>query len=536
MKITFVGANHEVTGSQTLLEWMNGRYALIDCGMEQGQNEYENAPLPVAPSKIEHVFVTHAHIDHTGMLPLLYKQGFRGRVYATRATCNLMHIMLADSAHIQESDAEYQNRKNKRAGKPLVEPLYTQDDVNGLLENLRPCEYGEQIMVDDGLHVRFTDAGHLLGSAAVELWLREGNVQKKIVFSGDVGNINKPILNDPKPIDGADYVMVESTYGNRYHDKRIDPMPMLVDVIQRTLDRGGNVVIPSFAVGRTQEILYLIREVKQHGLVHGHEGFPVYVDSPLANEATAIFLQCDTSCVDEHTRAVMAEGVNPIAFDGLRTSITADDSKRLNTDTEPKVLIASSGMCDAGRIRHHLKYNLWRPESTVLFTGYQSNGTLGRKIQDGAKTVKLFGDEIAVNCEVATWQGVSGHADKEGLLNWVRAITPAPGQIFVNHGDHDAAMEFAQTLQNEFHVQVDVPYSGSCFDLATGAWIHKAEPVKFIKKKSAPAAEKADRAFNNLLDAARRLLDAAQSTRGFANKELQRLTDKINSLINDIRN
>ena len=535
MKITFCGANHEVTGSQTLVEWKNGRYALVDCGMEQGQNIYENAPLPVAPSMIEHVFITHAHIDHTGMLPRLYKQGFRGRVYATRATCNLMHIMLADSAHIQESDAEYLNRKNKRAGRPLVEPLYTQDDVNGLLENLRPCEYGEKVLVDDGLIVRFTDAGHLLGSAAVELWLKEDDVQKKLVFSGDVGNVDKPILSDPKSIDEADYIVVESTYGNRFHDKRIDPMPMLVDVIQRTLDRGGNVVIPSFAVGRTQEILYLIREVKQHGLVHGHDGFPVYVDSPLANEATAIFLQADTSFFDEPTRAVMQEGVNPISFDGLRTSITADDSKRLNTDTEPKVIISSSGMCDAGRIRHHLKYNLWRPESTVLFTGYQSNGTLGRKIQDGADSVKLFGEEVAVKCEVATWQGVSGHADKNGLMKWVRDISPTPGQIFVNHGDHDAAEEFAQSLRDEFHVQVDVPYSGSVFDLAKGVWELETEPVLFKKKKT-QAAEKADRAFNNLLDAARRLLDVVQSAKGMANKELQRFTDKINSLINDIKN
>lgn len=535
MKITFCGANHEVTGSQTLIEWQSGRYAMVDCGMEQGKNEYVNAPLPVKADQVEHVFVTHAHIDHTGMLPLLYKQGFRGRVYATRATCNLLHIMLADSAHIQESDAEYQNKKNKRAGKPLVEPLYTQDDVTGLLENIRPCEYGEQIMVDEGIIVRFTDAGHLLGSASVELWLKDGDTQKKIVFSGDVGNVDKPILNDPMPIDEADYIVVESTYGNRFHDKRIDPLPMLVDVLQRTLDRGGNVVIPSFAVGRTQEVLYLIREVKQRGLVHGHDGFPVYVDSPLANEATAIFLQADTSFFDEPTRAVMQEGVNPIAFDGLRTSITADDSKRLNADTVPKVIISSSGMCDAGRIRHHLKYNLWRPESTVLFTGYQSNGTLGRLIQDGAESVKLFCDEIAVKCEIATWQGVSGHADKNGLMKWVRNITPTPGQIFVNHGDHDAAMEFAQSLKDEFHVNVDVPYSGSVYDLAKGVWEYEAEPVNFAKKKTQDA-EKADRAFSNLLDAARRLLDVVQGARGMANKELQRFTDKINSLINDIRN
>jgi len=329
MKLTFLGANHEVTGSRTLIEWRKDRYALVDCGMEQGRNEYENAEMPVSAKEIEYVFITHAHIDHTGMLPKLWRDGFRGTVYATRETCNLCNIMLADSAHIQESDAAYQTKKNARKNLPAVEPLYTLADVNELLEHFRPCGYHEAIRVDDGLVVSFSDCGHLMGSAAISLWLTEDGETRKIVFSGDVGNLNQPILNDPQLIAEADYVVVESTYGDRLHENRIDPTPAMVDVIQRTLDRGGNVIIPSFAVGRTQEMLYIIRDIKMHGMVHGHDGFPVYVDSPLANEATAVFLQCDTACLDADARAVMAEGVNPISFPELETVVTAEESKAL---------------------------------------------------------------------------------------------------------------------------------------------------------------------------------------------------------------
>lgn len=307
MRMTFLGANHDVTGSRTLLE-VNGRYILIDDGMEQGENDFASAPFPVAPGKIELVLLTHAHIDHTGMLPLLYKQGFRGAVYATAETCSLCNIMLKDSAHIQESEAEYQTRKAMRAGKPAVEPLYALTDVEGLLPLFHPCRYGERFPITEGVDVRFTDIGHLLGSAAIELWLKEGGVERKIVFSGDVGNRNQPIIKDPQAVDGADYLVIESTYGDRLHEQRsqANSVAFLADVIQRTLDRGGNVVIPAFSVGRTQEMLYFIREIKAQGMVHGHADFPVYVDSPLANEATSVFLQCQTDCLDEEARAVMA--------------------------------------------------------------------------------------------------------------------------------------------------------------------------------------------------------------------------------------
>ena len=534
MKITFLGANHEVTGSRTLLEWREGRYALIDCGMEQGQNEYENAEMPVPASAIEYVLITHAHVDHTGELPRLYREGFRGTVYLTRETANLCAIMLADSAHIQMQEAEYESRKAQRAGLPPVEPPYDLEDVNNLTHLFRPCEYGEEVRVDEGLTVRFTDVGHLMGSAAIECWLNDGETKKKIVFSGDIGNLNQPILNDPRLIEKADYVLIESTYGDRVHEGRVDPTPMLTDVIQRTLDRGGNLIIPSFAVGRTQEMLYLIRDIKTRGLVKGHDGFPVYVDSPLANEATAVFLQCDVSCLDEEARAVMAQGVNPISFEGLETVVTSDESKALNTNKTPKVIISASGMCDAGRVRHHLKYNLWREDSTVLFVGYQSAGTLGRQLQDGAKTVKLFGDEIAVHCEVETLQGVSGHADREGLLRWLGGFHPTPGQIFINHGDHDQATAFAQTLRERFEgARIDVPYSGSAYDLAEGKWIYEAPPRPVSKQKQKDARQ-AD-ALRDLVAAANKLVAAVRGCQHMTARRLKKLTGKINDLIKEIK-
>lgn len=536
MKLTFLGANHEVTGSRTLIEWRKGRYALVDCGMEQGQNEYENAEMPVSAKQIEYVFITHAHIDHTGMLPKLWRDGFRGKVYATRATCNLCHIMLADSAHIQESDAAYQTKKNARKNLPAVEPLYTLDDVNELLDNFRPCGYHEPVRVDEGLVVSFSDCGHLMGSAAIQLWLTEDGITKKVVFSGDVGNLNQPILNDPQLIEEADYVIAESTYGDRLHENRIDPTPAMVDVIQRTLDRGGNVIIPSFAVGRTQEMLYIIRDIKMRGLVHGHDGFPVYVDSPLANEATAVFLQVDTECMDPEAQAVMAQGVNPISFPELETVVTAEESKALNASRIPSVIISASGMCDAGRVRHHLKHNLWRPESTVLFVGYQANGTLGRQLQEGAKEVRVLGEEIIVRAEIATLQGVSGHADRNGLLRWLDGFKNQL-RIFVNHGDHDQATAFVETCRARYQVPVDCPYSGSEFDLLADKWIHVAEGVRYRKKSAGSTGQTAQQqAYAALLAAVEQLEKAAKASAGLANSELKRLTERIRQITKDIKN
>ena len=475
MKLTFIRANHEVTGSCTLLE-VGGVCGLVDCGMEQGRDEFENIDIPVAPSALDFVLVTHAHLDHTGHLPLLYKQGFRGAVYATEATCDLCGIMLRDAAHIQISDAEWKSRKAERAGRPPVAPLYDLEDTEGLLKLLRPCPYNEKLQIGENIAVRFTDVGHLLGSACIEVWLAEDGTEKKIIFSGDVGNTDQPILRDPQSPEGADYLMIESTYGDRLHEAKPNYTKSLAEIIQRTLDRGGNVIIPSFAIGRTQEMLYFIRQIKTEHLVHGHDGFPVYVDSPLANEATGIFLQADVSFLDDDMRALIRSGINPLWFEDLHTAVSQAESQALNTDKTPKVILSASGMCDAGRVRHHLKYNLWRPESTVLFVGYQAVGTVGRKLHDGAKSVKLLGDEIAVNCEIATLPGVSGHADRDGLLRWLEGISPRPATVFVNHGDDGATKAFVQTLRDEHGYIAHAPYSGTVYDLAAGSFVYKAEP------------------------------------------------------------
>lgn len=530
MKIQFIGATHEVTGSCTLLE-VGGRFYLVDCGMEQGVDVFQNIPLPVLPSQIEAVFLTHAHIDHSGMLPKLYKDGFKGQIYATEATCNLCDIMLRDSAHIQESEAQWRSRKAERAGEPLVEPTYTLQDAIATVKLLRPCRYLEPIQVAEGIVIRMNDIGHLLGSAAIELWLTEGEITRKIVFSGDVGNINQPLLNDPKKVEETDFLVIESTYGDRYHDnERVYPINELADCIQRAFDRGGNVVIPSFAVGRTQEMLYLIREIKQKGLVKGHDGFPVYVDSPLAVEATGIFLQSHESNFDEETLAVLQQGVNPIWSYGVQLSVTAEESKLINMDPHPKVILSASGMCEAGRIRHHLKHNLWRSESIILFVGYQAENSMGRKLQNGAKFVKLFGEEIAVNAEIATLKGTSGHADKDGLLNWLGGFREKPQMVFVNHGDNDQCQAFQQCLQ-DMGYHAEAPYSGTEYDLLTGKMTVYTEGKPIDRVQAFKGTQRAKQVYDELVAAAEELLRLVKKRRGMTNKDNAKLTDQIRSLI-----
>ena len=530
MKVQFIGAAHEVTGSCTLLE-VGGRYYMVDCGMEQGTDVFQNIPLPVNPGDLEAVFLTHAHIDHSGMLPKLCKDGFKGSIYATPATCDLCNIMLRDSAHIQESEAQWQTRKAERAGEPAVEPTYGLMDAEAAIKCLRPVPYRERIRVGEGIELRLTDIGHLLGSAAVELWLTEGEETRKIVFSGDVGNTNQPLINDPQPVEEADYLVIESTYGNRLHPaSRGDAVQEMADSIQRAFDRGGNVVIPSFAVGRTQEMLYAIREIKQRGLVKGHDRFPVYVDSPLAVEATGIFLQVDHSCFDPETMAVIRQGVNPIWSEGVTLSVTSDESKLINSDRRPKVILSASGMCEAGRIRHHLKHNLWRKESIILFVGYQAEHSLGRKLQDGAKSVKLFGEEIAVNAEIATLHGTSGHADQAGLLNWVHGFREKPGTVFINHGDEDSVKGF-KTLLEEQGYRVEAPYSGTEFDLITGRITAYTEGKKIDRSQAFKGSQRAKQVYEELVAAAEELLRLVKTRRGMTNKDNSRLTDQIRSLI-----
>ena len=531
MKLTFIGAAHEVTGSCTLLE-LNGKHYLIDCGMEQGRDTFENVPLPVAAGTVEAVFVTHAHIDHSGMLPRLYKEGFKGKIYATGVTADLCDIMLRDSGHIQESEAEWKNRKAKRNGGVLIEPTYTVADAMGTVRLFRRCQYGERFTVAEGLEVRFTDIGHLLGSAAIEMWLTEQGETKKIVFSGDVGNLNQPLINDPKPVEEADFLVIESTYGNRLHEKKehIDTVSQLAEYIAATFDRGGNVIIPSFAVGRTQELLYAIRCAKHRGLLDKYGNFPVYVDSPLAVESTGIFLQCDPVCFDEETTALLEQGVNPIWFEGITLSVTADDSKAINFDGRPKVIISASGMCEAGRIRHHLKHNLWKPENLILFVGYQAENSVGRKLMDGAPVVKLFGEEVVVKAEIGALNGTSGHADQKGLLDWLSGFKTPPKTVFVNHGDEEACETLKGLIEQNYGCVAHAPFSGTSYDLLKNE-IWQTEG-KRIKRKETADNSRAARLYHELVAQAQALLELAKNSRGISNKDTAAFTEQIKTLIN----
>ena len=427
------------------------------------------------------------------------------------------------------SEAEWKNRKAMRRGEPPVEPIYDLEDVQGLLGLMRPCSYQEPVQVNESFSIRFTDVGHLLGSAAIEVWVTENGETRKVTFSGDVGNTDQPILRDPQHVRNTDYLVIESTYGDRNHVReRIDYVSALAERIQTVMDRGGNVVIPSFAVGRTQEMLYFIREIKEKGLVKGHGDFPVYVDSPLAIEATRIFLQCDTEYVDEEMREVIRSGVNPLVFPGLKVAVSQEESRAINEDKTPKVIISASGMCDAGRIRHHLKHNLWRPECMVLFVGYQAEGTLGRILVDGADHVKLFNEDIQVCCSIDVLPGVSGHADKQGLLNWLAGFEKKPGMVFVNHGDPESADSFTKCLNEEYGYHAYAPYSGTSFDLAKGEFAVITEGKPIEKKKA--GTRRVGAAFRRLVAAAERLLKISRGLEGRANKELASYADQVNRL------
>ncbi len=525
MRLIFIGADHEVTGSCHVLE-VCGRYILVDCGMEQGTDDFETAELPMNIADIDYVLLTHAHIDHSGMLPLLYARGFRGDVIATPATVDLCDIMLKDSAHIQMTEAEWKNRKGQRAGREPVVPIYDMNDAEGVLEHFVSCDYDKVMDLCEGVKVKFSDAGHLLGSASIEVWINEDGEERKIVFSGDIGNLNRPIIKDPSYINDADYVVMESTYGDRYHNADVDYVSELAGICQRTFDRGGNVVIPAFAVGRTQEMLYYFRKIKEEGLVKGHS-FEVYVDSPLAVEATQIFNENIAECFDEEAMELVRNGINPLRFPGLTLSVTSNDSIAINSDNKPKVIISASGMCEAGRIRHHLKHNLWRKECTVVFVGYQANGTLGRILLEGASEVKLFGEPIEVMAEIVKLEGVSGHADKAGLIKWITSFDNRLKQVFVVHGEDEVSTGFAKCLCDEYGLNASAPYSGAEFDMISGRFVKEGERILKAKK---PVQRKANDVFERLLSAGRRLLTVIKHNEGGANKDLAKFADQINSM------
>lgn len=529
MKITFIGATHEVTGSCYYLE-AAGKKFLVDCGMEQGPNYYENMEIPVPCKDLDFVLLTHAHMDHSGNLPAIYAKGFQGPIYATDATCHLCDIMLRDSAHIQMFEAEWRTRKARRQGKPDYVPAYTMQDAMGVLQNFVNCPYEKKIMPAPGIEVRFIDAGHLLGSASIEVRITEGDISKKLVFSGDIGNLNQPLIKDPTYLHEADYVIMESTYGDRSHGERPDYVQCLARIIQETFDRGGNLVIPSFAVGRTQEMLYFIRQIKADGLVHGHDGFKVYVDSPLANEATTIFAEHNYDCYDEEAIALTQKGINPLSFPGLRVSVTSDDSRAINFDEECKVIISASGMCDAGRIKHHLKHNLWGENNTILFVGYQAVGTLGRTLLEGAKEVKLFGEPVYVAAHICQMPGISGHADVNGLIDWVKAFREKPRKVFVTHGEDTVTEIFAGRLKEELGLDTMAPFSGTVYDLVADVCEYEAKGIKIVKASVSPRTAKAWRAFEKLLGLGHRLLTVIRKNEGTPNKDLERFSREIQAL------
>ena len=529
MKLSFFGADQCVTGSCHCLE-VNGKRILVDCGLQQGRDEVSNAEFPFAASAIDVVLVTHAHIDHSGRIPMLIKQGFQGRILTTRLTADLLDIMLLDSAHIQEQDAEWKNRKGERSGAPHVDPLYTIEDASRVREFMTTCEYGEKVELCEGVTVEFVDAGHLLGSASIIVDATEGGVTKRLVFSGDLGNINQPIIRDPVHIHGADYVVMESTYGDRNHTEVWSYTDDLAQIIDETIARGGNVVIPSFAVGRTQELLYFIREIKDQGLVKSNPDFPVYIDSPLAKKATTIFTGNLHGYLDEDALELVQDGTHMFNFTNLRMTETSEESKALNEDHTPKVIISASGMCDAGRIRHHLKHNLWRPECTVVFVGYQGEGTLGRSLLEGTKSVKLFGEEIAVHAKIVNFQGLSSHADRDHLLSWISDFKePKPQHVFVVHGDREVAPFFAQTIQG-MGFTAHAPQYTEVYDLiadkvlATGYLPER-------KAKSAATGAKSSAAYERLVAVGEMLMASIKRSKGRDNKSLAKFADQLRQLL-----
>ena len=487
MKITFLGATKTVTGSNFLVEGA-GKKFIVDCGLYQGKatDELKNEEDFLYDVKqIDFMLLTHAHIDHSGRIPKLYNEGFRGDVYATKATCDLCTIMLPDSGHIQENEVEWKNRKRRREGLSELPPLYTAEEAIKSMEIFKPVKYDDIVEISENIKVRFNDAGHMLGSSIIEIWVTEDGETKKVVFTGDLGNNDIPLLDSPTMIESADYVVMESTYGNRLHMRNDDKAELFLNIVAETLEKGGNVVIPSFAVGRTQEILYELSRLKENN--KDNEEFkakykrlmdaPVFVDSPLAISATEVFRE-NMDLFEEDVKKEIASGENPLEFPGLQFTRTADESKALNETAHASIIISASGMCEVGRIKHHLKHNLWNPNNTILFVGYQAPGTLGRNIVDGAKKVKIFGEEIAVNARIEYIEGYSGHADQEWLLNFVYSFINKPKHIFLVHGEPEGQIELKQKIIENTKIPVTIPDFGDVYELN--------EDLKLLEKMEVP--------------------------------------------------
>lgn len=544
MKITFLGATKTVTGSNYLVEGA-GKKFLVDCGMWQGSSELEEENLQefeFNPAEIDFMLLTHAHIDHSGRIPKLYNEGFKNKIYAHKATCDLCALMLPDSGHIQEMEIQWKNKKRIRKGLEPREPLYTAEQAARCLEIFEPVKYDEIIPIDENIHVRFNDAGHMLGSSIIELWVKEDGKETKVVFTGDLGNNDIPLLDSPTMIDSADYLVMESTYGNRLHVRNDEKAELFLKIVSETLDKGGSVVIPSFAVGRTQEILYELNKLKEktddEEFLKEYETLmkaPVYVDSPLAISATEVFKD-NTELFEEEIKQEILRGDNPLEFPGLKFAMTTDESKALNEDPTPAVIISASGMCDVGRIKHHLKHNLWNPKSTILFVGYQAPGTLGYSIVNGAKTVKIFGEEIAVNARIEYIEGYSGHADQEWLMNFVYSFIHKPKHIFLVHGEVESQNVLQEKIVNEAGINAVIPEFGETYEL------NDEIPVINKIERKAPAVTIKDEVLKRLEKVKNELKDMDEYVKqDMVNPDLKdsdifRINEKIKDLEKQILN
>jgi metallo-beta-lactamase family protein len=467
MRISFLGAAREVTGSCYLIETASTRF-LVDCGMVQGGREAplrNRRPFDFDPGLIDFVLLTHAHIDHSGLLPKLTRAGFHGPIHATAATTDLLRVMLPDSAHIQESDAERAQRHPRRArgDTAMLTPLYTVQDAHDCLRQVQALAYNEDIEPHPDVRCRFRDAGHILGSAIVEIWVTEGGKTSKLVFSGDLGQPGRPILRDPTLIEEADILVIESTYGDRAHKDQASTQEELIQVVEHTLlEHGGNVIVPAFAVGRTQEVLYHLHRLTREGRLHG---LNIFVDSPMATEATRITMR-HLELFDEEATQLADWHATGKDQPHLHFVASVEESMALNQVRSGAIIISASGMCDAGRIKHHLRHNLGRRECSVLITGFQAQGTLGRRLVDGAKQVRIFGEEIGVQASIHTVGGLSAHADQPALLAWTASFRRPPRQTFVVHGEASSALAFAERLRAERGWDVVVPVPGTCVQWA----------------------------------------------------------------------
>lgn len=461
MRMQFLGAAETTSGACYLLR-SGDQQVLVDCGLFHGPEELKQrnyGDFPFEPSSIDAVILTHAHIDHSGLLPKLVKHGFEGPIYATAVTCDLCSIMLADSGHIQESEVERKNRKRTRRGQEPLAPIYTVDDAHTAMKQFKRMAYDEEMEILPSIRLRFRDAGHILGAAIVELWITEEGETTKLVFSGDLGNLDQPIVRDPTYITEADIVVIESTYGTRIHENRDDRLEHLAAVVNATMKRGGNLLIPAFALGRTQDLLYSLRVLQDQGAI---DPLTIYIDSPLATKATEVF-QEHARVFDYETRAMIKEGRSPFEAPHVHYTESVQESMRLNSVAGGLVIISASGMADAGRIKHHLKHNLWRKQATVLLVGYQAQGTLGRRLQDGASEVRIHGEMVKVAATIETISGFSAHADQGALLNWLRRFRHI-GRVFVTHGEKESCHGFAELIKSELKVPTVVPKLDESFD------------------------------------------------------------------------